>query len=114
MNIKKSTIEKEQGILNAILQYLTLRNVFHYRNNVIGFQDSRGHFYRSGVPGAPDIIAVIGGCYVGIEVKRINGYQSDHQKRFEKQLNDAGGRYILVHSVDELHEKVGKELSHSP
>jgi hypothetical protein len=45
---------------------------------------------------------VIKGQYVGIEVKAPKGKQSDHQKEFQRQLEVAGGRYILAYSLDNV------------
>jgi hypothetical protein len=37
----------------------------------------------------------------GIEVKQARS-RSDYQKEFRKNLEAAGGRYILVHSLDDV------------
>jgi hypothetical protein len=58
-------------------------------------------FVRFGAVGAPDIICVIKGQYVGIEVKAPTGKQSDHQKAFQQALEAAGGRYVLAYSLDD-------------
>lgn len=93
---------KESEIQKAILDYLTLRRVFHYRNNSGAFVDANKHFYRFGALGSPDIVAVMKGQYVGIEVKRQGGKQSDGQKEFQQQLEAAGGLYILAMSIDDV------------
>jgi 5-methylcytosine-specific restriction endonuclease McrA len=72
------------------------------------FKRDDGHFYRFGAPGSPDIICVVDGRYVGIEVKALKGRQSDHQKEFQKNL-EAAGKYILAFDLDD----VIKEESHS-
>lgn len=74
----------------------------HYRNNSGGFRDTNRHFYRFGAIGSPDIVCVINGQSVGIEVKGPGGKQSDHQKQFQERLEAAGGRYILARSLDEV------------
>jgi hypothetical protein len=45
---------------------------------------------------------VIGGQYVGIEVKAPKGKQSEHQKEFQEALEAAGGRYVLAYSLDDV------------
>jgi hypothetical protein len=50
----------------------------------------------------PGIICVIDGHYVGIEVKRSDGKQSDHQKKFQKKLEAAGGKYILTYAFEDV------------
>jgi hypothetical protein len=91
---------KESDIQRQILDYLALKRIFHYRNNSGAFKDTAGHFYRFGALGSPDIICVIAGQYVGIEVKAPKGKQSDHQKEFQAKLESAGGKYILAYSLD--------------
>jgi predicted LPLAT superfamily acyltransferase len=93
---------KEAPIQRAILDYLTLKRIFHYRNNSGAFVDSQKHFYRFGALGSPDIICVIKGQFVGIEVKTLKGKQSDHQKEFQERLEAAGGRYLLARSLDDV------------
>ena len=58
--------------------------------------------YWYGVKGAPDIVCVVDGQYVGIEVKSPSGRQNEAQKAFQKSLEEAGGRYILARSVDDV------------
>jgi VRR-NUC domain len=97
---------KESDIQKQILDYLALKRIFHYRNNSGAFVDSQKHFYRFGSLGSPDIICVIAGQYVGIEVKAPKGKQSDHQKEFQKKLEAAGGRYVLAYSLDDLLDRL--------
>jgi hypothetical protein len=93
---------KESDLQKQILDYLDLKRIFHYRNNSGAFVDSQKHFYRFGVLGSPNIICVIAGQHLGIEVKAPKGKQSDHQKEFQKNLGAAGGRYILARSLDDV------------
>jgi hypothetical protein len=93
---------KEADIQKAIIEWLTWKKIFHYRNNSGAFVDSQKHFYRFGAIGSPDIVCVINGQYVGIEVKAPKGKQSDHQQEFQRKLEAAGGRYILAHSIDDV------------
>jgi len=93
---------KETDVQRAILDYLALKRIFHYRNNSGAFKRDDGHFYRFGALGSPDIVCVVNGQYVGIEVKAPGGKQSEHQKEFQRQLEAAGGRYIIVHSIDDV------------
>ena len=88
------------GVQRLILEYLALKRIFHYRNNSGAFKRDDGHFYRFGATGSPDIICVIKGQYVGIEVKAPKGKQSDHQKNLRENLEAAGGKYILAYSLD--------------
>jgi hypothetical protein len=93
---------KESALQRSILDYLTLRRIFHYRNNSGAFDNGHGGFYRFGAKGSPDIICVIDGQFVGIEVKAPKGLQSDHQKEFQAKLEAAGGKYVLAYSLDDV------------
>lgn len=92
---------KEAEIQKQILDYLALKRIFHYRQNSGAFMRD-DHFYRMGATGAPDIVCVIAGQYVGIEVKAPKGKQSDHQKEFQKKLEAAGGKYVLAYSLEDV------------
>lgn len=92
----------EADTQRAVLDYLALRKRFCWRNNSGAFKTEHGGFYRVGTPGAPDIICCIEGNFVGIEVKSATGTQNENQKEFQRRLTDAGGKYYLVRSLDDL------------
>lgn len=102
---KRMKKEKESDIIAAIMQYLAHRKVFFWRQNTGAFTDARGHFYRFSVSGAPDIIVVKYGRCIGIEAKTRHGKQSEAQKTFQKQLEQAGGLYILARSVEDIQKR---------
>lgn len=95
----------EKDIQRAIIDWLAIKKVFHYRQNTGGFMDAQKHFYRFGALGAPDIIAVVKGQYVGIEVKGTKGKQSPAQKQFQADLERAGGKYILTNGLSDFLDK---------
>jgi hypothetical protein len=105
----------EVEIQKQCKQYLDLKGVFCWRQNNTPVPTPDGHFRRfTGKRGVPDIIAVIRGFFVGIEVKQPTGKQSEFQLQFEQELLAAGGIYLLVHSVDELAkdlQEVEQEIS---
>lgn len=94
--------EKEADIQKQILDYLALKRIFHYRSNSGAFVDANEHFYRFGAIGWPDIVCVVKGQYVGIEVKAKRGTQSPGQSEFQKNLERAGGLYILARNLDDV------------
>jgi hypothetical protein len=93
---------KESDVQRQILDYLKLKRIFHYRNNSGVFVDANKHFYPFGATGSPDIICVLNGRYVGIQVKAAKGKQSVHQKEFQNHLEAAGGKYILARDLDDV------------
>ena len=99
----------ERIIQNAILQWLTLKGIYHYRlNNQASTIYSAGKMIRLPVAqrGLPDIVLVIGGRYIACEVKAEHGVQSDEQKAVQEATEKAGGMYWLVKSLDTIIEKV--------
>ncbi len=93
----------EQSIKLQILDWLKLKRIFHRRQNVVAMKKGK-HFIRSGPKGIPDLWCVINGVYVGLEVKRPGGEQSRFQKDFEVEVTRAGGKYFIVHSLEEVIE----------
>ncbi len=55
--------------------------------------------------GVTDLIAVKDGRVLFIELKTARGRQSQHQKKFQADLEAAGGEYILCRGVDELQKR---------
>jgi hypothetical protein len=52
--------------------------------------------------GTADISATIAGRSVKVEIKVGRDKQSHKQKEFQKQVEQAGGIYLLIHSFDEF------------
>lgn len=100
----------ESQVQQAILAYLGLLRqqgkVYWVRNNSFaGFvQRSNGSLGRinNASPGTPDILVCYRGCFIGFEVKSAKGQQSATQKFAQREIEDAGGIYIVVRSVDEV------------
>lgn len=91
----------EHETQSAILEWLDIKRIFHYRQNTGGAK-LKGFYVKFGRPGAPDIVAVIEGRFIGIEVKREGKVQSKKQVEFEMELFRAGGQYILAYSLDDV------------
>lgn len=91
----------EHDTQTLILDWLSRKQIFHYRQNT-GAAKLKGFWVKFGVPGAPDIVAVKNGRFIGIEVKRVGEEQSDKQKDFECNLASAGGTYILAYRLEDV------------
>lgn len=96
-------ISTEKATQAAILDYLSFKRIFHWRNNT-GAIKTDGRFIRYGSPGSPDILCVMPphGQLVGIEVKDVKGRLNENQVAFKEQLEAVGGRYILARSLDDV------------
>lgn len=93
---------KEIEIQRQIMEWLDWMKVFHYRQNTGAFATKTGGFVRFGATGSPDIICVVDGQFIGIEVKAKGGKQSPAQKEFQGRLVLAGGKYILAYDLDDV------------
>lgn len=63
--------------------------------------------------GIPDILACVGGYFVGIEVKAQNGHPSELQIHHCKKIRESGGfSYIVYPSGWEKLKKILSDLSH--
>lgn len=92
--------ELEKDVQRAVLAYLTLRGIFHYKHNNVGIKKTNGSYIPSQSVGAPDIICIIKGQYVGLEIKTKTGRVSEHQWNFGKRIHEAGGIWYPIYSVD--------------
>lgn len=93
----------EKLVLNAIVDYLTLRRVFFWRNNTGAFKTEHGGFYRFGMPGSPDICVIKNGHFIGLEVKdkgKLSGTQID----WGNKCIEAGGAYWVVRCIEDVQD----------
>lgn len=101
-------LEKETQ--KAILDYLTLKRYFFWRNNSGGYvkkyerkDGSQGRGYiQYGALGSPDIFLIKNGFIWGIEVKSPTGVLSAHQESFRDRMREAGGTHITARSLDDV------------
>lgn len=81
-----------------------------YRINNGAVYDQKRQVYRKGVQrkGIPDIIGIIDGRFIGVEVKIGRDRQSADQKLIEKEINESGGVYFIAKSYDDYLDKISK------
>ena len=100
---------KESQIQKEILHWLSLQpkdQMFSWRmytGPIVRGNPAKGKtfFTPNPCPGLPDIIVIIKGRFVGLEIKQHKGRQSNEQKTFEQAIKKAGGFYFLIRSLDE-------------
>ena len=87
-----------------------VRGGLAYRINNGAVYDRKKSVYRKGVQrrGIPDIIGIIGGRFIGIEVKIGKDRQSADQKEIEREIGDAGGVYFIAKSYDDYLNKIAE------
>lgn len=97
----------ESQIQRSVLDYLAKRQILHYRQNSGAFVDKNLHYYKfSSMNGLPDIVAIIEGYYVALEIKDAKGKLNDNQVVFRKNLLDSGGIYFTIRSLAEAIEAI--------
>ncbi len=86
----RKILEKE--ITKGIRDYLKLRGIWHYKQ-----WQGLGSLH-----GISDIIGILNGRYLAVEVKGLGKVPSEKQQTFLDRVKDEGGIAIVVHSVEEL------------
>lgn len=93
---------------NAITKFIV--NFIDYHGHFASRIQSQGQYVQSKSRwikskvkrGIGDIIACINGDFVMIEVKYGSDKQSDVQKLVQKQVTDAGGKYLIVKTIEDF------------
>lgn len=65
-------------------------------------------------PGFPDFIFLMPNRqypYLAMELKSEKGRQSDHQKEYQQAVENAGGRYMVIRSLDEFMREINGYLN---
>lgn len=95
----------ESQIKNQICQYLELIGVFFWIQSAgkIPGRINRSRFIRNGVS---DILGVIYGRMLAIEVKKPGGRASKEQMEFIANVNAEGGIAFLAYSLEDVISKL--------
>lgn len=100
--------QRESVVVAQCLTYLRLQRIFAWRNNT-GACLAGKQLVRFGLKGSSDIIGVTNdGRFLAIECKTDKGTTSEWQDRFLHEVERRGGVALVVHSVEELMEKLEK------
>lgn len=79
-----------------------LPGVLCLRNNVGRMLDARGRWFAYGLgEGSPDLLCIVDGRAVGLEVKRPGGRAEPHQARCHEQWRAVGAFVAVVTSAAE-------------
>jgi len=86
------------GLTKCIVKYIELKGGFASRISVQGTFNVRTQRYipSTSRKGLADIMAIYNGVPISVEVKVGKDVQSDAQKKIEKEVNQAGGRYFIA------------------
>jgi len=99
---------KENPVVKAVMDYLSIKQIPHYRINSGALKNERGKLVRFGSKGMSDIYAIgPNGISIWIECKRpVGGRLSEAQKEFLDCINRNGGIGIVVNSLESLERQL--------
>ena len=96
----------EGAVLSACCEYLEYNKYFFFRtNNGAIFDPTRGihrAFPKWCVKGVSDLILLYRGKTYFLEVKSLEGKQSEDQKKFQANVEANGCPYHIIRSSDDL------------
>ncbi len=103
--------ELEKPIENEILSFLRTIGVYCWKNQSVGIFDARKKIYRKSknpyhLNGVSDILGVIQGRFLAIEVKSKHGVVSDDQRVFIRKTLDEGGIAFVSRSVEQTAQQL--------
>jgi len=91
-----------------VVKKLTEAGIFFWRQNNLPIFDPKlnngygAYRSHSGMKGVPDIICIIDGQFVGIEIKAGKDRISPDQVLFKKRCERNGGKYMVVRKPEDV------------
>lgn len=99
----------EAQLLRQVLDYLAVAHVWHLRMNtgaVKFIANGKGRFVRFGAPGFPDVLCLVSGHAIALELKGDGGRQSEKQRAFQQRWEAAGATYRVVRTLEDAIEAI--------
>lgn len=105
----------EKGIENSILRFLKTIGVYCWKQNSVGIFDTKRKVFRKSnnihhIKGVSDILGVIEGKFLAIEVKSAKGVISPEQRAFIARINSEGGIAFVARNVDQVARELYKHF----
>jgi len=99
-------------LTDQVIRYIKSRGGAAYRINTTGnYNNQLGKWIMSGVKkGLPDIIGILHGRFIGIEIKIGRDKQSEDQKQRQKEIEATGGLYLIVRNFKEFENEFVNSL----
>lgn len=105
---RRGKSQPENKVVQACFQVLKARGIFAWRNNT-GCAWVGNRPIRYGLPGSADILGLLpDGRFLAVECKSAKGKQSDVQKRFQENVENSNGLYVLAYSAEDLEEALAR------
>lgn len=101
---------KEKEIENQIIHFLRTIGIYCWKNQSTGIYDAKAQAFRRRNPlqinGVSDVLGIIQGRFLAIEVKSESGRPTEDQKLFIKKVNEEGGIAFISRSVEQTAEQL--------
>ncbi len=91
----------QRAIILALSEEFHPAGVFWTNDTAAAWSMDTKRVVHSGCKGAPDVVGCLCGRFIGIEVKKATGRQSDDQKRSEQAILKTGGISIVARSPED-------------
>jgi hypothetical protein len=105
--MEKKTLEKD--IQRDVCEWLDRMGFYFWRSNNIPVfgKNNGGKMTFRALPkytprGLPDIMVILHGKFIGVEIKQPSTKLSEHQVAFQSFIEKAGARYYVVRSVEDI------------
>lgn len=108
----------EKAIENEILSFLKSVGCYCWKNQSVGiFDPTKKVFRRSNnvhhIRGVSDVLGIISGRLLAIEVKSEKGRLTDEQRVFLRRINEEGGIGIVGRSARGVAQELAKHFPES-
>lgn len=102
-----AVVVREADIQRSIIEYLTIKQHFVWRQNsgmFTGEYKGKKRFIRAGIKGIADIIGVHArtGHMIAIEVKRTGEFPTAEQFEFISHVKKCGGTAFIAYSLEDV------------
>lgn len=96
-------MSKANELTQQIIKHIFDQGGFAWRSNTVGIFDARRGLFRAGAKkGVSDVIGLIHGRFIAVEVKIGRDRLSPEQEGFIANVRHAGGIAIVAHSFEEF------------
>ena len=96
-------MSKANDLTHQIIKHIFEWGGFAWRSNTVGIFDPTRKIYRTAAKkGVSDVIGVIRGRFLAVEVKIGKDRLSPEQEGFILSVRHAGGNAFVVHTFDEF------------
>jgi hypothetical protein len=101
---RRKPVQRELMLQRAIWQYLTIKGVFCWICEQPLIPGRGRKMYHHSSKGVSDILGIVGGRPLAIEVKVGSNTPTDQQNEFLDQFQEAGGIAFVAYSIGDVEE----------